>query len=203
MNFKLWIENNERVTPGLYTNINQSSYNKTTAFIYFSDDTIMQGVGKTHGQVMGNIDLEQLRKAVMFGRILISPNDNTRTVTFWGPKEYLNTNPNYLLPCLRKMLKTGMVDEHDKVSTWAENGTVGGMIGGVGNNTSNNADLYKQLHTMKPDEKRWAMQQLGVGGNSKPHPWNAASIIPGQKWWAINSENGTCCDCFGDMGLLS
>lgn len=44
----------------------------------------------------------------------------------------------------------------------------------------------RELHLMRPGEKRAAMQDLGLAAPKGPHPWQQA---PGQKWWAATSED--------------
>lgn len=49
--------------------------------------------------------------------------------------------------------------------------------------------LRKKLHLLRGDEKKAALKRLGLWNPEKPeHPWQKAAPAPGQKWWAMQSE---------------
>ncbi len=53
--------------------------------------------------------------------------------------------------------------------------------------------LARELHLMRPDEKKAAMRELGLAPGSKKRPWqqeaeNTNLVRPGQKWWGLTSE---------------
>jgi hypothetical protein len=49
-------------------------------------------------------------------------------------------------------------------------------------------ELQRQLHLMRPEQKKAAMQQLGLGSSGKPSAGQRAGLTPGQKYWAMSSE---------------
>jgi hypothetical protein len=49
-------------------------------------------------------------------------------------------------------------------------------------------DLMRQLHLMRPEQKKAAMKQLGLGSSGKPSAGQRAGLTPGQKYWAMSSE---------------
>jgi hypothetical protein len=62
------------------------------------------------------------------------------------------------------------------------------------NPTGKNVELYRNLHLMKPQEKRNAMEKLGLQTQTKQSPWSTAMsqaglLTPGQKAWAAQSES--------------
>ncbi len=56
------------------------------------------------------------------------------------------------------------------------------------------ADLMRQLHLMKPEQKKEAMRTLGLAPGGAKRPWqreaeNTDLVKPGQKWWGLTSED--------------
>lgn len=125
----------------------------------------------------------------------IAYGDNFLVVSFWGTNE--NLFNKLLTPCLHKLSQDGLIKlDRDAIST-INHGTV--FIREM--NQAKKAtpqeieyqSLMQKLHLMKPLEKRAAMQKLGLAVGSQKNPWQVAAdsskvTIPGQKLWALNSE---------------
>ena len=149
-------------------------------------DTITYGQTKT-----GRKDWKQRNHQgtvnAIYGRIgLIDKEDGTGTqkyLTFWN-------SPNLatlLKPCIQQLIM-------DKKLTGDELVSVPGMAIAplskfqygqqIDPEAAKKADLYRQLHLMRPEMKKQAMEELGVG--KAP---NSNYGLPGQKWWASQSES--------------
>lgn len=138
---------------------------------------------------------------------LYARTDANRTiVSFW------NTDPQLyqklLSPCIKKMMDDGVLQDNGKsrlntpilISTPLHKTVelkqaLAQEVAAPDEETLAKAQLWQRLHTMPPDEKRAAMQRLGLTGEepSSKRPWQQAFererlIQPGQKWWAPYSE---------------
>lgn len=131
----------------------------------------------------------------LFGRA-IDRSDKT-IISFWNEK------PKFVLeliePCVQAVLPklhamTGFEPKEDvlvctpfKTNWWSK------WRSGHENPTSQDVQLLRNLHLMKPQEKKKAMEKLGLQTKGKGSPWMAAMsqaglMSPGQKIWAPQSE---------------
>lgn len=127
-------------------------------------------------------------------------NDNTNNtevpvVSFWNSDARLYDK--FLRLCLEEIITQGDVDRNLCYISTPIHKTVplSSIVAGTAKTgaVDDNYELYKKLHLMRGAEKQAAMKKLGVGG-TKPHPMqtamdNANLRVPGQKWWAMNSED--------------
>lgn len=144
---------------------------------------------KSHGR-----DIAIAHKDLV-GRIGLYPyiNPQIEIISFWNHSNYES-----LQNCLNKMKEENLIGENNwtYIST-PTNGTT--PISGnlkqkeITPEMKAKVELYKQLHTMRGNAKKDAMEKLGVGVQGKK-PWQRemekANIInPSQKYWAISSES--------------
>jgi len=130
--------------------------------------------------------------------------DGHRVVSFWNRSKH---DYVHLPDCLRRLLADGVLDTNafvstpvptiedegrTKVYTFPLSHVQGLRLGEMDDQDRQRAELYQQLHLMRGDAKKQAMQHLGLGAQGK-RPWQRAAeqtgmISPGQKWWAPTSE---------------
>lgn len=139
------------------------------------------------GYVKSDVSREtyQLRRAVV--------------VSFWNDDQGLYDK--LLGPCLDALHDGGFVPDAFFVSTPnVDTVPVGDLkLSGpkeLSPDERRRLELHQNLHAMRGAEKADAMRELGVGVGGRPHPMQTAMDkhglrVPGQKWWAMNSESFT------------
>lgn len=150
-----------------------------------------EGIGSTDGS--GKIVVPML-----VGRVGLYQGNFLMYVSFWNQRQ--DTYSQLLSSCIQRLRADGLIDDNALIST-PLHGTVT-QVELAGNTQQAKQmspeeqemhDLAHQMHTMTGAQKQAAMKKLGVGGQ-KPHPIqtamdNAGLRVPGQKWWAMNSES--------------
>jgi len=116
-------------------------------------------------------------------------------VSFWNPESLVYSRN--LIDCLRSMESFFVSGKEVFVSTPLL-GTVhiskvmsGGSVGGtLSDEEKDILDLRQRLHLMHPNEKKWAMEKLGVGGGrvSKRGEWEAGMRKLGLPGYIRQSE---------------
>jgi hypothetical protein len=126
-----------------------------------------------------------------------------RVMSIWNHKEEDYKN---LPQCIQQLIKDGKITSNDCISTPVPNpegyhtypiADVEGLrLGVMSADDRAEVALWRKLHLLPPDQKRAAMRQLGLIGDTpdySKHPWQSGAeksglINPGQKWWAPQSE---------------
>jgi hypothetical protein len=130
-------------------------------------------------------------KGSLWGRV----SSDGGLVSFWNKDAELYER--LLVPCLEKLMTDGKLQPGHLVST-PVHGTVEpkdleSAARSLNDEEAQKADLWRQLHLMKPEEKKIAMKALGLLG---PKPKSAfrqeaekqGVVTPGHKLWAPTSE---------------
>jgi hypothetical protein len=121
--------------------------------------------------------------------------DEYWVASFWGHSKVLFDK--LLKDCLQELIHKKLLSKEDFVSTPIHKTIpIEQILGGTAKEQEIDQDkleLAKKMHLLRGQEKQDAMKKLGVGGR-KDHPIQtsldkAGLRIPGQKWWALNSEN--------------
>lgn len=219
MNFRLWLESNQwinpdhsythfkddkRTVPFIYTNDGRMFYPKKkwlppSNYIH-SDIMYQNNIADRYDDKKDKddyIDREAVSNYDLLGRVgPIQGNADVLVVSFWGSNEILF---NQLIhPCLQQLAKDGLIDLHRDAISTVNHGTVLIKDMDAANKASDKdvetQRMMQQLHLMGSPEKRNAMQKLGLATGNKKNAWDKAAndnglTQPGQKFWAINSEN--------------
>lgn len=135
------------------------------------------------GAKLGEFQRNKMIVRNLLGRI--GTMGQERLVCFWNsPLDVFNAN---VAACLRALQGKGYIDADTRISApTVYNQTVGQFLGGSSQQTQANpeaermADLARQMHTMRGDQKKSVMNQLGVGMPYKQHPWSAEMQKIGQ-----------------------
>jgi hypothetical protein len=146
-----------------------------------------------------------IEKSAIMGRVGTNPfarsmhnpsEDGRQTVAIWNEDTSLLVH--FLDDCLSALEERGVI-ESDPVISAPSFGVVdrGGVTKAIsGDETRVNPEIEKlrQLHLMRGQEKRKAMQDAGLDPLSAEHPMSknlktAGLLNPGQKWWAMHSED--------------
>lgn len=181
------------------------------AFIYNPDGTLH--VGDAHYDIIGNaisyyeneykdyaneIDINELNysilpKHALLGRISPLQGDNYRVVSFWNSNELSNLLPT----CLKTLVNDDFLSLDDVIAAGDRHMYVMDYL--RGGRFEYNADeedrkqKMRELHLMRPNQKKQAMKALGLDAASRKQPWQKSAeqhklVRPGQKWWAMQSE---------------
>jgi len=174
-------------------------------FVLFTNDTY------THSDMLTDLDWynqlildcehspidprDEAEKFALMGRVGFY--HAKKYVAFWNQKSELD---KWLIDCLVELLDRGLISDSTIVSTAYGMNRADSITGKrtphneTTRYTAEQWALLKKIHLMRGDEKKAAMQQLGLGSGGNKHKWQkalekAGAIGPGQKWWAPNSEN--------------
>lgn len=141
---------------------------------------------------------QTLNSLTLLGRVGIfdgSIDGDIPVVAFWANNKRLYDG--LLKNCLNQLHTDNIIDYNTYVST--------PLTGTVPQNEIYNhykkltpeeqekLELAKNLHLMRPNEKKAAMLKLGLNTSGSKHKYQKAAednklISPGQKWWATTSE---------------
>ncbi|RDJ35188.1 MAG: hypothetical protein DWQ19_10210 [Crenarchaeota archaeon] len=186
-----WAKKN-KITPAFM------NYGVGVTFLYFSDGQLIAEHGSYSHRELENNNPSLKEKLnnfswdeVLEGRTVELPSGHM-ACSFW-PKEPFSYK-NYLTPCLKKLISYGYLTDQDIVvlPPYKEPHYVSEVLKGIeikdlSSLEKQEVDYFKKLHLMKGDEKKQALTSLGI----KPKTPASAQygLAPGQKAWALNSEN--------------
>jgi len=159
-------------------------------FSYLNNKLYKDKAWKPHNDItMDNLkyvmdDLKELKekgikRETVAGRTGFVTCNNTRknVITFWKCKH------EFMVTCLEYMLNNKLIT-NDYLYLGDNNAmTVSQLIGGSAFSPPDDSEA-RALHTMQGQEKNKALKDMGVTSPERPQGLN-----PGQKWWALNSED--------------
>lgn len=125
---------------------------------------------------------------------------DVRAVAFWND----DLRPELVQPCLQQLIRYGIITPDSYMIT-ADDETllVSDILATEKHRQAQltpeqerKREMMRQLHLMKPQEKKATMKELGLVGGGHKQPWQksaekAGIVQPGQKWWAMSSEDFT------------
>jgi len=163
-------------------------------------------VDKLYGLL--HTDLEEAQQHMLMGRAapmnqipdIGTEDDYTYLVTFWN--DDMDVYGELLPTCMLHLYDNNLITDPVIINTpiFIKNYSSGEVeTQGIARDPTPSVDKkelerMRQLHLMRGDEKKKAMQELGLATASQKHPMQAALeksgyINPGQKWWASTSES--------------
>ncbi len=154
-------------------------------------------------------DLQEAQQHMLMGRagpmnqipgIGAEEDDHTYLVTFWN--DDINVYGELLPTCMLHLYDNNLITDPVIINTpiFIENYSSGQVeTQGIARDPTPSVDKkeldrMRELHLMRGDQKKKAMQELGLAATSQKHPMQATLekggyINPGQKWWAPTSES--------------
>ena len=203
------------LTPAMSLNNDNHKifYGETThgEIIRDNPQELSQEVNDLHGYKFGADGYCGWLQYCLFGRVgYINYNRYSPTTPPGNYCAFWNTNKEIydklLQPCLQQLQQDNLLPPDTIISTPlgmslppnATNTKPKSPQQLAPTNPQNQIDQFeiqRKLHLMQGDEKKQAMQNLGVGGRAK-NPWQDAMekanlIAPGHKYWAATSESTT------------
>ncbi len=183
---------------------------KAESFIYGHGQLYLGGSQFSHWKLIDSVPEMRggrrikLEEEYCFGRA--GPVDGEHYVSFWNydTPEAEQMLKSKLNECLEALLEAKVVKPETIVIVYGmSNMTIEQALSGevgterISDEERQKLELYKQLHLMKPAEKKAAMIELGLLDPSQgvaKRPWQKEAetvgmVQPGQKWWAPTSES--------------
>jgi hypothetical protein len=198
-------------------------FNEAAVFVYLANEgDLFFDHGNTHEDMIKNYGLHRtryersrlrwqrdraMRMGDLIGRACLfplgvedGPADDvpqSMVVSFWND-EYADYAA--LLPCLKELQASGIIGDDYWISTPFHQTVHASAIGAARPVTTSLSDeekrrlqMQRELHNMRPQQKKAAMAELGLATASTKNAWQAGAeqanlVQPGQKWWAMASE---------------